>query len=323
MIQNTTDIDNIAGLFLKIRLKEHKAALENYQKELEENICNQKTVPGPITRGQLISDWTKAFESHCNQIVNDFINLTETFNAFYTVEFLRVKLDTHINVMAADFCRILAEKDHWGVLSSSAERKRVSNFVSSIKAQCIGSWKEKTQHLVAYENSRKFKSPPLVDLDDRLPVRRRSAFDRDLTESIKRALQMQEPLSLTMIDIDHFKQVNDLYGHPVGDEVLVEVSQSIVKRLAHKGKAYRYGGEEFALILPSYSVEEAVGLSERIRKDIEDIKIGTKDIKITASFGVACFPEDSKDPILLLKEADTALYVAKTMGRNCVRTSGK
>ena len=323
MAQNTTYIANIAELFLKIRLNEHKAALEKHQKVLEENIIHHKTVPGPIERDHLIGDWTRTFESHCNQIVNDFFNMIENFNAFHMVTSLRAKIDAHITRMADDFCCNLAENNYWGVSSSSAERKRIYNFVSNIKAKSIRIWDEKTKHLIAFENKRKSRSPSSADLDDRLPVRKRSTFDRDLAETVKRSSQMKEPLSLIMIDIDYFKQVNDLYGHQVGDDVLLVVSQSIVRRLAHKGKSYRYGGEEFALILPLYSVEEAVGLSERIRKDIEGLRIGAKDIMITASFGVACLSEDSKDPDFLIKEADNALYAAKKMGRNCVKASGE
>jgi diguanylate cyclase (GGDEF)-like protein len=183
------------------------------------------------------------------------------------------------------------------------------------------SWQERGEYLLTYEKVREFQPPSSGDLDDRLPVRKRGVFDQDLVELVKRAVHEQEPLSLTLIDIDHFKRVNDLHGHPVGDEVLLGIAKCIVKRLAHKGRAYRYGGEEFAIILPTYSAEEAVGLAERLRKDIEEMQIGTKELRVTASFGIACLPEDAKDPASLLKSADTALYTAKKTGRNRVKLS--
>ena len=137
-----------------------------------------------------------------------------------------------------------------------------------------------------------------------------------------RAADGDDPVSLVMIDLDHFKSVNDRHGHPVGDEVLLEVAGRVVRRASRKGKAYRYGGEEFALLLPGYSAEEAVGLAERIRKDLEQATLSSKSLKVTASFGVACVPDQAPDSKTLLEKADAALYAAKKGGRNRVRAEG-
>lgn len=165
--------------------------------------------------------------------------------------------------------------------------------------------------------------PAADQLDDRLPLHRRAVFDRDLHELSVAAGRDGEPLSLVMIDIDHFKQVNDRHGHPVGDEVLLAIAQMAVRRVAHKGKAYRYGGEEFAALLPHYSAEEAAGLAERLRKDVQEEPLGSPGVQVTASFGVACLPDDAANPEALLRKADEALYNAKHGGRNRVCISSE
>jgi diguanylate cyclase (GGDEF)-like protein len=103
----------------------------------------------------------------------------------------------------------------------------------------------------------------------------------------------------------------------------MEVSEMVVKRLAHKGKAYRYGGEEISLLLPSYSAEEAAGLAERIRKDIAREPLSSKSLEVTASFGVASVPDHGTSASELLENADKALYGAKENGRNRVRIYGE
>ena len=87
--------------------------------------------------------------------------------------------------------------------------------------------------------------------------------------------------------------------------------------------ACRYGGEEFALLLPNLSVEEAVGLAERIRKDIEKTTVSSKSLKVTVSFGIASLPDHAKNSKTLLEKADAALYEAKNLGRNLVRFNGE
>ncbi len=166
-------------------------------------------------------------------------------------------------------------------------------------------------------------SGPSPDLDDRLPLFRRRVFDSDLVGTVEAAIRTQEPLTLIMIDLDRFKAVNDQHGHLVGDEVLLDLSQRVAKRIRNKGSGYRYGGEEIAVLLPNYSSEEALALAERLRKDIEGSPTSSGNLNVTASFGIASVPEHTSNPNQLLQLADAALYEAKEMGRNCVRISGE
>ena len=124
-----------------------------------------------------------------------------------------------------------------------------------------------------------------------------------------------EPLSLIMVDVDHFKKVNDTHGHVTGDKVLRGVAE-ILKKKVRGGSAYRYGGEEMAVLLPKAAIEGAGQVAERLRAAIEAHKIA--GVKITASFGVAQYEPGFSDPPAFVEKADQALYRAKEMGRNRV-----
>ena len=158
---------------------------------------------------------------------------------------------------------------------------------------------------------------------------------RQLEERIKQeaagARRQKTPLCAIMTDIDHFKQVNDTYGHAVGDEVLRTVSKTIRMQLREYDIAGRYGGEEFAILLPYTKLEEAGMVAERLRSAVEkksiDISkinpdIETKFINVTISLGVHEFNPRENDGELL-KKADKALYTAKETGRNQVVISEK
>ena len=143
---------------------------------------------------------------------------------------------------------------------------------------------------------------------------------------IKRALRYKHSLSLAMCDIDHFKKVNDTYGHQCGDEVLIKFVQSILELIrADADWLARYGGEEFLLVLPETRLENAKVLAERLRKHIAKKVIETEEekVSITASFGVTGFDDLSSHKEIitfdaLINTADTYLYAAKKQGRNKV-----
>ena len=161
------------------------------------------------------------------------------------------------------------------------------------------------------------------EFDDRLPLYRRKMFDADVRKFAADAMNHSQPLGLLIIDPDRFKEVNDRYGHPVGDRVLLALSNLVAARVNAKGKAYRYGGDEIAVLLRNYTAEEATVLAEIVRKDIESAHLSDEKVRMTASFGVAALPEHATDAQGLLDRADKALYQAKALGRNLVRISGE
>src|ERR1700744_6297551 len=126
-----------------------------------------------------------------------------------------------------------------------------------------------------------------------------------------------------MMDIDHFKSINDTHGHPVGDTVLKSVAHVIRRDCRDVDIPIRYGGEEFLVVLPEVSQEGAVVVAERLRKTLqrELIEHGDVQLSVTASIGVASYPEDAEGQHLLLEVADKALYMSKRLGRNQVHTA--
>jgi two-component system, cell cycle response regulator len=147
---------------------------------------------------------------------------------------------------------------------------------------------------------------------------RRAIIDR-LSKELDRSQRKNSELSIGMCDIDHFKRVNDKYGHQVGDDVLCGFVQVIQNSLRVYDFVGRYGGEEFLVIAPDSTGLVMEGIYERLRAKIADLKIPTKSgtVGITVSIGVACASAGTKVDTLL-KEADTALYKAKNNGRNRV-----
>jgi diguanylate cyclase (GGDEF)-like protein len=152
-------------------------------------------------------------------------------------------------------------------------------------------------------------------------------FQNYLEQEIKKAKRYETPLSLLMLDIDHFKRFNDTYGHPVGDTVLVNIAHLLKQAIRGADIAARYGGEEFTLTLPETDAKGAYLLAERLRKKVEAfdfLKGKKKRVKITVSIGVAGYRKGMRREVLI-GQADQALYHAKREGRNrvCVYKSSK
>ena len=152
----------------------------------------------------------------------------------------------------------------------------------------------------------------------------RRHFDEQLARIVADSLAHGSPASLIVADVDHFKRVNDTYGHEAGDAVLRAVARVFLDCLRAEDVCARYGGEEIAILLPETSVERALEVAERVRKAIgsKPIQHGDRSIKVTASFGVAGYPESTALRDALFPAADKALYAAKNGGRDQVRTAG-
>lgn len=316
-------LQKIADLVLRKRLQQHGERLTKCKKDVEKDATRHNLPSGRHLRELLVTAWCEAFETHCEQARRDLLGLMRTFDALSSAESFREKFDAHVDAAAAKLKQRLANTDFRGIPSAGSEQNRIANVASRIKTRSRQTLQEEVERAIREREAAEILMPSLGELDDRLPLNRRGSFDRDLAERVKAAQESDEPLSLVMIDLDHFKSVNDRHGHPVGDEVLLAAARLVGKRVARKGKAYRYGGEEFALLLPNYSAEETLGLAERIRKDIEMAAISSKKLNVTASFGVACLPDHASNPKALLQKADAALYRAKHEGRNCVRAEGE
>jgi diguanylate cyclase (GGDEF)-like protein len=149
----------------------------------------------------------------------------------------------------------------------------------------------------------------------------RRGFREEAGRATALALRHHQALSIVAVDIDHFKSINDTFGHPGGDLVLRRIVRSFFERLRETDLVGRLGGEEFAILLPNTKTNGAMEVAEKLRREIEGVAIefGSKEIKVTASFGIASLDAATKDLDLLLANADKALCEAKASGRNrCV-----
>ena len=140
-----------------------------------------------------------------------------------------------------------------------------------------------------------------------------------LQREIARANREAIPVSILMLDIDHFKYFNDAFGHEAGDLVLVSLSGLLRQSIRESDVACRYGGEEFIVIMPGASVEDARRRAEILCQDFSAVRIGSEGLSATISIGLAVYPQHGVGVDELLRSVDSALYTAKAAGRNCVR----
>ncbi len=143
-----------------------------------------------------------------------------------------------------------------------------------------------------------------------------------LETEMERSRRAQQPTSLILLDIDHFKCINDRFGHPAGDRVLQALAQILLNEVRRVDSVYRFGGEEFAVVLPNTSQATAAQVAERLRRAMEahptQLETG-EQVGTTASFGVSCYQTSTEESWLqFLQRADKQLYQAKARGRNCV-----
>lgn len=155
-------------------------------------------------------------------------------------------------------------------------------------------------------------------IDSLTGTNNRRSLESHLKEEVERHKRYNHPLSLIMFDIDHFKSVNDNYGHQCGDFVLQKIAEIVTHSIRNEDTLARYGGEEFCCLLPETPIDAAAKLAERFRTAIADhsFKFGKSTVRITISLGVSAMNAKAPTPELLLKKADDGLYMAKNKGRN-------
>jgi diguanylate cyclase (GGDEF)-like protein len=172
---------------------------------------------------------------------------------------------------------------------------------------------------VAITRARLYRHMELLAITDGLTqLINHKHFQEQLTKELERSKRYKRPVSLLIMDIDHFKSFNDTYGHPVGDVVLKEIALCIRQAIRVNDIAARYGGEEFTVIIPDSGQEGALVTAERIRKTVEQkiIVSGVSQLHVTLSVGCATFPAQASGQQELIDNADKALYYSKETGRN-------
>jgi diguanylate cyclase (GGDEF)-like protein len=201
----------------------------------------------------------------------------------------------------------------------------VDNLVSQqpIRGEDVGLIKSFAgQIALAVDNARLFEEVQELSLHDSLtglPVRR--YFNQRFQEELYRATRFGQPLSLVWMDVDYFKQINDTYGHQVGDQALEQVGAAIRRSLRKIDFPCRYGGDEILILLPQSREEDAKLICQRLIDELRQINIPVpfakiQKVQITVSVGIATFPSDAKSSEELLQKADEALYWVKSHGKN-------
>jgi len=203
------------------------------------------------------------------------------------------------------------------------EMAELSDIVNRM-ASALQSERENLEHTVA-ERTRELSEANarlerLAVTDGLTGLFNHRRFQEALHSELLRCERHKRPLAVLMLDVDYFKKVNDSMGHPAGDELLRRLAQVLGADLRQTDLISRYGGEEFAVLLPETTKAEAMQVAERMRESVE-VKINDGNAwtqRITVSVGVATFPEDGATAETVLEAADQALYVAKRQGRNKV-----
>ncbi len=187
-------------------------------------------------------------------------------------------------------------------------------------------WLAKTQSFVselgvAFRRVKLFQEVErLSEIDGLTGVRRRGAFDKKIGEELVRAKTFKTTFGLMILDIDHFKSLNDGHGHPFGDQVLKRIGAVLNSLVYDTDFVARYGGEEFAIVLPRAEPAGALRKAEAIRAAIEAevFSVGFEELRVTVSIGLSHFPRDASTPEEMVARADAAMYAAKSAGRNRV-----
>lgn len=200
-----------------------------------------------------------------------------------------------------------------------SENSRIRNEVDVLNARL-----QQSQSQIEKLRTSLSESQSLGLLDAVTQLKNRHWLEANLPREVKAASELNEPLCLIMADVDHFKKINDTFGHAVGDEILRRFGELLSKNIKGRDAAVRYGGEEFVVVLPHTQIGGADNLGEQIRNELQrkkwmHHKTGKPIGMVTASFGIAQLrPEDGPDS--LLERADAKLYEAKAAGRNCVKS---
>jgi len=234
------------------------------------------------------------------------------------------KITRYIRV---DDCKLLRPDDditrygNYTILPLNVYKKTIGFLaVSGIKVQDTDKFHILAQQfLLGLKRALLYREVQELTITDTLTqVFTRRYFMERFNEEVGRCKKFKHPFSFLMVDIDHFKEFNDRYGHLVGDVVLQEVTKTIKDSIRQIDLIGRYGGEEISVILTETDKDQARFAAERIRRAIEakQIKAYDEELKATISIGVATYPTDANDAKSLIERADQALYLAKEAGRN-------
>jgi len=308
------------------------------EQRADEDVLGAKDVFGKIIEQKDKAQSEKARLEHEAMQIFTLYDMTKEItrhsNEQEAFEIFRKKLRENVSLEDCQLVHDLGESFKGGVLPSE-----YAVFVLKSKEKKLGVLlykgleprdKEKFailahQFALALRRLKLYKDIETLAITDGLTgVYTRRYFMERFEEEIKRSNLRRSHLSFLMIDADHFKAINDQYGHLTGDLALKEISAIIQENVREIDIVGRFGGEEFCVVLPDTDMEGARVVAERIRKSSEKrpIKAYDNTLRVTLSIGIAVYPSDGKLVEEMMDKADWALYRAKSQGRNCVVAFG-
>ncbi len=259
-----------------------------------------KAVGGAETREEVYKDASELMQ---NNMMEQFLDLESETAAATDLSELKTQVQSRI-----DHIRLALEQYQQTVAHDDTDAMQLSELAERIK---VMEQEAQKNHKMLQQQRFKAMHDPLTKLPNR------EAFNERISLESKRWKRYGNPLTLAICDLDHFKKINDTLGHQAGDRVLQVISQAVGKRLRDVDFFGRYGGEEFIVILPDTSAENAMTLLDKLRAAIANTEFSYKDtpVSISMSIGLSEFQgEDTASAVL--QRADAALYVAKDSGRN-------
>ncbi len=264
------------------------------------------------TRGQ----W-RPFYAHARPTLADLIlqqNTQATMNQFYNDKYQHCDL-LEGAFAAEDFFPEVGNDGEWLAFTAAPIHDDHGNVVGAIETLLNISTRKRAE-LALLEREQHYRELSMIDELTQLYNSR--YFFLQLQREVERCSRYRHSLSLCMLDLDHFKRLNDRYGHPFGNQVLAAVGTLIKRHLRTSDSGYRFGGEEFVLLMPAIS--DAAMPTERIREELEKNRFVTDadvSVQVTVSIGIASYA-DGDDDNSLLQRADQAMYLSKQAGRNRV-----
>lgn len=246
----------------------------------------------------------QGFESILN---DEMVGLKNSFDAAESLDDLRAKISTGLSSIE----KALQKKQKVNQAISQLAKKSKNSFTSG-----FAKLRQDLQAATKYSEELEKK----LNEDQLTGAKNRRAYDKKIEEEMDRFLRYKNIFSLLIIDADKFKNINDTYGHAIGDRCLQEIIKRTRPLLRKSDMLARYGGEEFVVIMPETDKKGAMKVADKIRQTIEKIEFLYKEdvVRVTVSIGVSCIKEGDKSPTDLFERADMAVYKAKENGRNQV-----